>query len=65
MITSAGSVRLFLLLLFFVLLAFSCKDNPVKPPDAQPTNCTYSPGNRNFTWRLDTIGWFGSMFPNV
>jgi hypothetical protein len=33
------------------------------PPPA--TNCEYPPGNRNFTWRLDTVAWFPSTVAGV
>ncbi len=56
---------------FVVLLAWHAigvvgceKDAPqVDPP--QPTACEYAPGNRNYTWRIDTIGWFPSVLGGV
>ena len=49
-------------LLLFALI--SChKDSPVKPPDQ--TTCDCPPGNRNFTWRTDTVAWWPSEVGGV
>ncbi|HAP35206.1 MAG TPA: hypothetical protein DCQ28_04420 [Bacteroidetes bacterium] len=54
--------------IFFVIMSsisflqMNCKDEPpiiIVPPT--PTNCDYPVGNRNFTWRLDTIAWWPSF----
>lgn len=57
----------YVIILFFTLLIFaSCKkENPVKPPDAKPTTCTYPQGNRLYFWQLDTIALFGSSLGGV
>ena len=48
-------------LLFF---SINCRKSPVAPsPPA--TNCEYPPGNRNFTWRTDTVGWFPTTLGGV
>ena len=62
-------------LLFALLAALSAvfltegcnKDEPpcTTCPPPQPTTCSYPPGNRNFTWRLDTVAWFPSTVGGV
>ena len=52
-------------LISFVLLNLGCKKTPTQPPDDKPTTCTYPTGNRNFTWRMDTIAWFPSTLGGV
>lgn len=59
------SKKFFSLLLSFLFLG--CPDEK-KPPiiiPPTPTNCEYPPGNRNFTWRLDTIAWWPSFLGGV
>lgn len=54
--------------LFAVLAIFTgvdCNDKPPIIPPVIPTNCEYPQGNRNFTWRLDTIAWFPSWLGGV
>jgi len=41
---------------FFSVLFLACPDNP----EPEPTTCEYPPGNRTFTWRVDTVAWFGT-----
>jgi hypothetical protein len=51
-----------------LILAQGCKkDDPpcTTCPPPPPTTCSYSPGNRNFTWRLDTVAWFPSTVGGV
>ncbi len=52
----------FLTVLIILLLFFSGTDCKKPPPiiPPQPTTCEYPAGNRNFTWRLDTIAWWPS-----
>jgi hypothetical protein len=54
-------------LLLFSCLQFSCRKE--KPPcltcPPPETSCAYPPGNRNFTWRLDTVAWFPSTLGGV
>lgn len=52
-------------LLSFVLIITGCKKNATQPPDDNPTTCTYPAGNRNFTWRIDTVAWFPSWLGGV
>jgi len=52
-------------LLSVVALNFGCKKPPTQPPDEKPTTCTYPPGNRNFTWKMDTVAWFPSTLGGV
>jgi hypothetical protein len=53
-------------ILLSIFLVVACrKDPPIVPPDQPPTTCTYPPGNRNFTWRLDTVAWFLSTVAGV
>ena len=41
----------------------SCRKSPVAP---QPTtNCDFPPGNRNFSWRTDTVAWWPSEVGGV
>lgn len=53
--------------LSLALLFLGCPKE--KPPDViippTPTNCEYPAGNRNFTWRLDTIAWWPSFMGGV
>jgi len=49
----------------FVLFNIGCKKPPTQPPDEKPTNCTYLAGNRNYTWRMDTVAWFPSTLGGV
>lgn len=52
-------------LLLTILLFQSCqKENPVIPPD-KPKDCFYPAGNRNFTYRVDTVAWFPSTLGGV
>ena len=54
-----------LVLIYFSLASLKCKkDYPTQPPPL-PTNCEYAAGNRNFTWRLDTVAWFPSTIGGV
>jgi len=58
---------LLLLLSMFSLFNLGCPDEK-KPPiiiPPTPTNCEYPPGNRNFTWRLDTVAWWPSWLGGV
>jgi len=41
---------------FFSVLFLACPDNP----EPEPTTCEYPAGNRTFTWRVDTVAWFGT-----
>ncbi|HTY11736.1 MAG TPA: hypothetical protein VMF88_11770 [Bacteroidota bacterium] len=46
------------------LLSVSCrKEPPTNSPS--PTSCDSPPGNRNFTWRTDTIAWWPSEVGGV
>jgi hypothetical protein len=60
-------ILLFVLLSILSLNFIGCpKDNPkeiISPPE--PTNCEYPQGNRNYTWRLDTVAWFPSWLGGV
>ena len=59
---------LIVLLASSLFLFYGCPDKkpcPTCPPDDKPTNCTFPPGNRNFTWRLDTVAWFPSTLGGV
>ncbi|MDP2302827.1 MAG: hypothetical protein Q8N03_10445 [Ignavibacteria bacterium] len=59
-------ISLLLILVTILLIAsFSCKINPVIPPEEEPTNCFYPAGNRNYTWRVDTVAWFPSWLGGV
>lgn len=52
--------------LLSTLLFLGCPDE--KPPiiiPPTPTNCEYPEGNRNFTWRLDTVAWFPSTLGGI
>ncbi|NLT52280.1 MAG: hypothetical protein GXX85_15355 [Ignavibacteria bacterium] len=57
-------IKFFYTLLFSVisLVLFSqCKKTPIEPKKKDDeTNCNYEPGNRNFTWRIDTVAWWPS-----
>ena len=52
-------------LLTIVLINLGCKKPPTQPPDDKPTTCTYPAGNRNFTWRIDTVAWWPSTLGGV
>ncbi|MDP2303814.1 MAG: hypothetical protein Q8N03_15465 [Ignavibacteria bacterium] len=59
-------ISLLLILVTILLIAsFSCKRNPVIPPEEEPTNCYYPAGNSNYTWRVDTVAWFPSTVGGV
>jgi hypothetical protein len=60
-------IVILVLISIFSCLQLSCrKDTPTQtPPDDKPTTCTYPPGNRNFSWRLDTVAWFPSTLGGV
>lgn len=55
-----------IVLLFSIALTFNgleCRRNPASPP---PTDiCEYPPGNRSFTWRIDTVAWWPSEVGGV
>jgi len=54
--------------LLTLFLGLNCKkDEPpcTTSPPPQPTNCEYPTGNRNFTWRTDTVAWFPSTLGGV
>lgn len=55
------------LLFLFSLVHLGCPDN--KPADVispqVPTNCEYSAGNRNISWKLDTVAWWPSTLGGV
>jgi hypothetical protein len=55
------------ILFLFSILHIGCpKDKPCTTcPKPEPTNCEYPTGNRNFTWRLDTVAWFPSTLGGV
>ena len=55
------------LFLFFSFIQLGCpRDEPCATcPPPPPTNCEYPPGNRNFNWRIDTVGWFPSALGGV
>ena len=60
------SLNYIVVVLVLTLTSIKCKDEPTQPPpEDKPTNCTYPAGNRNFTWRLDTIAWFPSTVGGV
>ena len=56
---------LIITLFSIVLFNLGCKKPPTQPPDEKPTTCTYPAGNRNFTWRIDTVAWFPSSLGGV
>lgn len=46
------------------LFFLQCKKSPTEPkPDEE--NCDYEPGNRSFTWRMDTVAWWPSEVGGV
>ncbi len=54
-------------LLFYlaIIILLSChKDEPpiASPP---PTECLYAAGNRNYTWRVDTVAWWTSTVGGI
>jgi len=57
--------EIFLMLLSFLFLGCPEEKKPpiIIPPT--PTNCEYPPGNRNFTWRLDTVAFFPSFLGGI
>lgn len=53
-----------IILVGIIILFNSCsKDNPVTPQE--PQLCTYSEGDRNFIWRMDTIAIFPSWLGGI
>jgi hypothetical protein len=55
-------MRFFIAVCFVIALA-SCKPDitgPIPFPD-----CNYSSGNRDFTWRADTVAWFPSRMGGI
>ena len=61
--------KLFFFTLSVALLFINADCKKDKPPDIiippTPTNCEYPPGNRNFTWRLDTVAWWPSTLGGI
>ena len=55
------------LFILFLLLSLSTLDCKKEPPTNSPpsTTCDYPPGNRNFTWRTDTVAWWPSEVGGV
>ena len=50
--------------LSIIFIGLDCKKEA--PTNSQPpTNCDPPPGNRNFTWRTDTVGWFPTTLGGV
>lgn len=58
-------VFLFVVLISFTAIISSCKKDNCTTCPPPVTNCEYPPGNRNFTWRLDTVAWFPSTLGGV
>ncbi|MCK6615917.1 MAG: hypothetical protein L6Q47_16910 [Ignavibacteriaceae bacterium] len=53
-----------IILVGIIILFNSCsKDNPVTPQE--PQICTYQEGDRNYTWRMDTIAIFPSWLGGI
>ncbi|HEY9165544.1 MAG TPA: hypothetical protein VIS48_05230 [Candidatus Kryptonia bacterium] len=50
-------------LILLLIAGIECRKSPVTPP--LPTSCEYPPGNRNFTWRTDTVAWWPSEVGGV
>lgn len=50
--------------LIFIFILISCCSSPNEPKNSS-TPCSYPAGNRNFTWKADTIGWFPSTMGGV
>jgi hypothetical protein len=64
--TMANIIPVTLLFVFVILVDCCKKDEPcTNCPPPPPTNCEYPPGNRNFTWRLDTVAWWPSIVGGV
>ncbi|MDP2301997.1 MAG: hypothetical protein Q8N03_06200 [Ignavibacteria bacterium] len=58
-------ISLLLILVTILLIAsFSCKNNPSQPPEKE-TDCSFPPGNRNFSWHADTVAIFPSFMGGV
>lgn len=55
---------LLIIFIISIISGINCKKNPVIPPD-KPKDCYYPPGNRNFTWRIDTVALFPSTLGGV
>lgn len=55
-----------LLILMVSLLFTGCpeEDPPIIPPPPA-TQCEYPAGNRNYSWRLDTVAWFPSTLGGI
>lgn len=55
-----------LLILMVSLLFTGCpeEDPPIIPPPPV-TQCEYPAGNRNYSWRLDTVAWFPSTLGGI
>lgn len=55
-----------LLILMVSLLFTGCPegDPPIIPPPPV-TQCEYPAGNRNYSWRLDTVAWFPSFLGGI
>lgn len=54
---------IFLPLFALVLIGGSCRNNPVIIEPIK--ECEYPPGNRTFSWQVDTVGWFPSSIGGV
>lgn len=61
-----AKINCVLIVLLFIIYSFivSCNKNPIIPPP-DPTNCTYTLGNRNFTWQIDTVTLFPSNLGGI
>jgi hypothetical protein len=60
------SVTKYIIILTALLISgIACKKSPTAPTEKSPTSCTYPAGNRNFTWRMDTVAWFPSTVGGV
>jgi hypothetical protein len=61
--------KLFFFTLSVTLLFINADCKKDKPPDIiippTPTNCEYPAGNRNFTWRVDTVAWWPSTLGGI
>ncbi|MFA6440485.1 MAG: hypothetical protein WCX28_14355 [Bacteriovoracaceae bacterium] len=61
-------INCFILTILFLssFLHLGCPDD--KPPivvPPTPKNCEFPAGERNFTWRLDTVAWFPSFLGGI
>ena len=62
-----GLMKQMIVIAFVLSMLFTGLECKKEPPTNSPplTSCDSPPGNRSFTWRTDTVGWFPTTLGGV